>query len=275
LPEHHGNQLRRGWSAGERTVGTWCTVPHRAAVEVVAQAGFDWVIVDWQHGHFGAESLASMIDAAAFAGAVPLVRVPVNESWMIQKALDLGGYGVVVPLVNTAADARRAAEATRYPPRGVRSFGPVRASRAIGWEPGQADGEVVCIVQIETAEALRNAEAIAATPGVDALFVGPADLALSLRLPLGAPELDERVRPVLDAAARCGLPVGRHSDTAEEARAAFAREFRFVAVASDMELLGAACAEAVTASRGGDARGRPAYTDNLVRTLVSSAPPAP
>jgi 4-hydroxy-2-oxoheptanedioate aldolase len=168
--------LRASWRKGRETVGTWCSLPSPGAVETVAQSGFDWVVVDWQHGQFGGESLGIMIQVASLAGAVPLVRVPLNEPWLIQKALDLGAHGIIVPLVNTRAEAERAAAACRYPPLGVRSFGPIRAARTIGWEPDQANAEVVCIVQIETAESLENVEQIAATPGVDALFVGPADL---------------------------------------------------------------------------------------------------
>jgi 4-hydroxy-2-oxoheptanedioate aldolase len=268
------NPIRSQWSAGRASVGTWCSIPALGAVEAVAQAGFDWVIVDWQHGQFDGEALGLMIQTAALAGAAPLVRVPDNEPWMIQRALDLGACGVVVPLVNTAAQAEAAAAASRYPPVGRRSFGPIRASRAIGWEPARANDEIVCIVQIETREALDNVEAIAGTPGVDALFVGPADLALSLELELGAPELDALLAPVLTAGAARGLPVGRHCDTPSGARAAFDAGFLYVAVGGDTEFLGAAAAEAARSARAEPApRGR--YADNVVRLLVSSAPPAP
>jgi 4-hydroxy-2-oxoheptanedioate aldolase len=170
--------LRESWKEGRETVGTWCSLPSPGAVETVAQSGFDWVVIDWQHGQFGGDSLGIMIQVASLAGALPLVRVPLNDAGLIQKALDLGAHGVIVPLVNTRAEAERAAAACRYPPLGVRSFGPIRSSRAIGWEPRQANAEIVCIVQIETAESLDNMQEISATPGVDALFVGPADLAI-------------------------------------------------------------------------------------------------
>jgi 4-hydroxy-2-oxoheptanedioate aldolase len=270
-----GNPLRKAWLDGRQTVGTWCSIPHPACVEAVAQSGFDWVVVDWQHGHFSEESLGSMIQTATVAGATPLVRVPINEAWMIQKALDLGGVGVIVPLVNSAAEAEAAARASRYPPAGVRSFGPLRASRAIGWEPAAANDQVVCIVQIETAAALADVEAIAATPGVDALFVGPADLAISLGLELGAAELEDMLAPVHEAARRHGLPLGRHCDASEGARAGFAAGFSFIAVGGDSEFLGAAAAATATESRIAEGPGRPPFADNVSRLLVSSAPPAP
>jgi 4-hydroxy-2-oxoheptanedioate aldolase len=234
--------IRRWWREGRPTVGTWCGLPAPAAVEAVAQAGFDWVALDWQHGHFGDDQLGTMILVASHAGAVPLVRVPLNDPWLVQKALDLGAAGVIVPLVNTVAEAERAALACRYPPHGVRSFGPIRASRAVGWEPEVANREVVCIVQIETREALANVDAIAGVAGVDALFVGPADLAISLGLPLGSPELDQHLGPVFAAAATRSLPVGRHADTAAEARALYTAGYSFVAVGGDTEFLGAGAA---------------------------------
>ena len=266
--------LRRWWAAGQQTVGTWCSLPAPAAVEAVAQSGFDWVIIDWQHGHFGGESLGTMILVAAHAGAVPIVRVPLNEPWLIQKALDLGAHGVLVPLVNSVADARRAAAATRYPPRGVRSFGPIRASRSIGWEPETANREVVCIVQIETAEALAAVEQIAAVEGVDALFVGPADMAIALGLPLGAPELEKHLAPVRAAARERALPLGCHVDVPADAPALFASGYSFLAVGGDSEFLGAAAATAAVDARARPAPERGDVRDNVCRLLVSSAPPA-
>lgn len=267
--------LRRWWRDGQQTVGSWCSLPSPAAVEAVAQAGFDWVIVDWQHGHFGDDQLGTLILVAAHAGAVPLVRVPLNDPWLIQKALDLGAYGVIVPLVNSSADAERAASATRYPPRGTRSFGPIRASRAIGWEPEIANREVVCIVQIETRAGLDAVEEIAAVDGVDALFVGPADLALSLGLPLGSGELDDHLAPVQRAARERGLPLGRHVDAAPQARELFDAGYSFLAVGGDSEFLGAAAAQAASEARARPAPPRALHLDNVCRLLVSSAPPAP
>jgi 4-hydroxy-2-oxoheptanedioate aldolase len=266
--------LRRWWAAGDQTVGTWCSLPFPAAVEAVAQSGFDWVIVDWQHGHFGDDALGTMILVAAHAGAVPLVRVPLNEPWLIQKALDLGAHGVVVPLVNSVEEAQRAAAATRYPPRGVRSYSPIRTSRSIGWEPADANREVVCILQIETAESVAAVEGIASVDGVDALFVGPADTAISLGLPFGAPELEDHLAPVVEAARARGLPLGRHADTAARGHALLAAGYSFVAVGGDTEFLGEAAARAVADARTGAAPQRGDIRDDVCRLLVSSAPPA-
>ena len=274
MPEATGtNPLRVLWTAGHDAVGTWCGLPAVAAAEVLARSGFEWVCVDWQHGLFGAESLSPLVAAVSSGGAVPVVRVPLNEPWMIQKALDLGAFGVMVPLVNDRADAERAAAACRYPPAGVRSYGPVQASALIGVEPEAANREVVCMVQIETREALERVAEIAATPGVDALFVGPADLALSLGVPLGSPDVDATLGAVLDAAREAGIPVGRHLDTPAQARAAFEAGFAFVALGSDLEFLAAAAVETASAARRQPPPARPSAAAAASRILVSSSPP--
>ncbi len=272
--QHSGNPLKAAWKANRQTIGTWCSLPALGAVEIVAQAGFDWVIIDWQHGQFDGESLGLMVQTAAFANTVPLVRVPLNEPWMIQKALDLGAFGVIVPLVNTAEEAAAAVSACRYPPLGNRSFGPIRAARVIGWEPAQANAEVACIVQIETVEGLKNAAAIAAVPGVDGIFAGPADLAISMGLPLGDPQVDASLAPVLAAGIASGIAIGRNCNVAADARLAFAAGFSFVGVGGDTEFLGQAASQAARESlpEGAD---RGTYTDNVIRMLVSSAPDAP
>jgi 4-hydroxy-2-oxoheptanedioate aldolase len=157
----------------------------------------------------------------------------------------------------------------------VRSFGPIRAARSIGWEPAAANREVVCIVQIETAEALGAVEGIAAVDGIDALFVGPADMAISLGLPLGAAELEGHLEPVFSVARERGLALGRHADTAADARKLFAAGYSFLAVGGDTEFLGAAAAQAAADARAGAAPARADFPDNACRLLVSSAPPAP
>jgi len=272
--QHGGNPLRAAWAANRQTIGTWCSLPALGAVEVVSQSGFDWVIIDWQHGQFDVESLGLMIQTAAMAGTVPLARVPINEPWMIQKVFDLGAFGVIVPLVDTAEQAAAAVAACRYPPYGNRSFGPIRTARVIGWEPAQANAEVLCIVQVETKESLANVEAIAAVPGVDGIFVGPADLAISMGVPFGDPQVDASLSAVLAAGAANGVTIGRNCDAPSDARAAFAAGFSFVGVGGDTEFLGLAASTAARESLpvGAD-RGH--YPDNVIRAVVSSAPDAP
>src|SRR5215207_10499160 len=160
------------------------TVPGSIGAEILAGAGVDYVCVDQQHGVIDYDSMVPMFQAIRAEGAAPITRVLSNDPFLIMKALDAGSWGVIVPLVNSAEDAARAASACRYPPQGIRSFGPVRAAGVIGSrDPEKLGGEVLCLVMVETREALERVDEIAATPGVDGIYIGPADLALSLGLP--------------------------------------------------------------------------------------------
>ncbi len=139
--------------------------------------------VDQQHGVVDYASMVPMLQAIGAAGAAPITRVLSKDPYEIMKVLDAGALGVIVPLIDNAAEAERAVAACRYPPRGNRSYGPVRASHVIGSrDPEELAGEVLCIVMVETREGLERVEEIAATPGLDGIYVGPADLALSLGL---------------------------------------------------------------------------------------------
>lgn len=158
------------------TFGTWLALASSHSAEVMGRARFDWVILDTQHGGLSEALLLPMLQALDLTETPALVRVPWRDPALIMRALDLGAAGVVVPLVNTAADAEEAVKAARYPPRGMRSFGPVRSFYSVQDE----SEDPLCIAMIETAEALGNLEEIAATPGLDGLLVGPVDLALSL-----------------------------------------------------------------------------------------------
>jgi len=209
-PARPDRSLLARWKAGDVTLGAWCMMPGALGVEIVAGQGFDWVVIDMQHGCMGYDDALAMIRAADGAGACPVVRVTVNEPGLIGRALDSGALGIIVPMVNCAADARRAVDACLYPPLGVRSLGPVRVALRDGPEYSlAANGRIAVIPMIETADALANVDEIAATPGVSALFVGPFDLSLSLGLPPGdndgSPEFDDALRRVLSACGQFGL----------------------------------------------------------------------
>jgi 4-hydroxy-2-oxoheptanedioate aldolase len=265
------NPLSALWARGEGAVGGWCELPSLATTEIMSQAGYDWVCIDWQHGLFGFEHLAGMIQIASTSGAVPVVRVPANEPWLIQKTLDLGAYGVMVPLVNTASDATKAASACRYAPLGVRSYGPVRSADLITTDPSTSNQNVLCIVQIETREAVDNVDEIAAVSGVDALFVGPYDLSLSLGLPLGSPDIDRQLDRVFAASRAQRIPVGRHCDTPADARTAFDSGYALVAVGSDRELLAEGAVRTARAARQAAVR-RAMPPGGACRIIVSSQP---
>ena len=165
----------------------------------MARSGFEWVCIDQQHGMVNPDALVPMIQALSITGTPVFVRVAWNDPAVIMRALDSGAQGVIVPLVNTAEDAERAVDAARYPPRGGRSWGPARPLHEIaGYTPEVGDRRTIVTVQIETVEAVENLDAILAVPGVDGVFVGPSDLALTAGwLPTLTPSVDEHRAMIL------------------------------------------------------------------------------
>lgn len=242
------NPLRSSLAAGETVVGAFCGIPDPAAAELVAAAGFDYVCVDMQHGLVDFGILPSMLAAIGGRGSIPLVRVPVNEPWMIMKAADAGALGIVTPLVNTADEAARAVAACRYPPIGNRSFGPVRASLVVeSREPRELD-DIVCIVMTETVEALRNIGEITATPGVDVVYVGPVDLALALGLPPGytrpEPEHADAIERIVQVSQAAGVWSGIQCDSGAAAARWQRLGFQMTTIGSDHAWLRAASSAA-------------------------------
>jgi 4-hydroxy-2-oxoheptanedioate aldolase len=192
------------WKAGEVTFGAWCMMPGALGIEILRGVGFDWLTIDMQHGCMDYEGVLDMIRAADIAGICPIVRVPANEASIIGRVLDAGALGIIVPMINTAEDARHAVEACLYPPLGRRSLGPVRVSTRDGRGYSQtANARIAVIPMIETAEALANVDQIVAVPGVSAAFVGPFDLSLALGLPPGdndgEPLFDDAIQKIVSA----------------------------------------------------------------------------
>ena len=160
----------------------WLSVSHGFTAEVMARQGFDTLCVDMQHGTTDMNDVWPMLQAISQTDTVPVVRVPWNDPATIMKALDLGAYGIIVPLINTAEDAAKAVAACRYPPVGMRSSGPVRAVHYGGADyVAKANDEIVIMAMIETKEGLANLDAICATPGLDAVYIGPSDLLVRAR----------------------------------------------------------------------------------------------
>jgi 4-hydroxy-2-oxoheptanedioate aldolase len=235
--------LKSRWAAGETTLGAWCMIPGAFSAEAVARNGFDWVLVDMQHGAMDYETALAMIRAIDLTPAVPLVRAPWNEPGIIGRLLDAGALGVVIPMIETPEDARRAVEACLYPPSGRRSFGPIR----VGMRDGPAyfataNDRVAVIPMIETAEALASVEAIAAVPGVDALFVGPFDLSIALGLPPGDNDgklaFDNAIARISAAARAAGIATAVLSNT-RIAPLRIAQGFQMISVTTDITALAA------------------------------------
>lgn len=236
------NRLKRLWSEGQPALGGWLTIPSSFSAELFGNAGFDWVCVDMQHGLIDYQVGVTMLQALSTSETVPIVRVPWNEPGIIMKSLDAGGYGVIVPMVNSKAEAEAAVGACRYAPDGFRSYGPVRAAVYGGRDySAKANEEMLCIVMIETREAVQNVDEILSVPGVDVAYIGPADLSVSLGLPPASYHEEaayaEAVQKVVDACSRHGVIAGFHGGNPTNARARIEQGFRFVEVASDAEAM--------------------------------------
>jgi 4-hydroxy-2-oxoheptanedioate aldolase len=247
------NRMKQAWAEGRPAFGFWSTIPDPFVVGLVADQDLDYVVVDRQHGLIDHASMISMIRTAGDAGVAPVVRVPQNEPWMIMHALDAGALGVIVPLVNDAAEAARAVSACRFPPEGTRSYGPIRASGVVGSkDPADLGNEVVCVVQVETREGLENVEEIAATTGLDAIFIGPADLALGLGLPVGtgAPEHAEAIERILAACRKHDVAAGLYGTSGALAGEYVGQGFSMVNVGVDYLLLTDAVRREVVEARG-------------------------
>jgi 4-hydroxy-2-oxoheptanedioate aldolase len=212
---HH--QLR---TAAEQDValGAWIFLREPLLAEAASKAGYDYVCVDLQHGLVGFEDLSAHLQAIALGSAAPVVRVPWNEPWMIGRALDAGALGVIVPMVNTAEEAARAVAACRYAPQGERSIGPIGAMTRHQGYFRAANTDVMCIVMIETEQAVANIDDILAVPGIDAVYIGPADLSLTLGLAPMSDQSDQRFHDALGtvvaACERHGVIPGVHANPA-------------------------------------------------------------
>ncbi|MFL5091265.1 MAG: HpcH/HpaI aldolase family protein [Xanthobacteraceae bacterium] len=237
--------LARRLRAGEIVHTGWCGLGVPIVAELIARAGFPAVTLDQQHGLYTMDTSAAGIAAVHMAGAAPVVRVPLGDFAVASRVLDFGAQGVIAPMINTAEDARLFVAAAKFPPLGERSSGPLRALMLTGMEitdyVAQANDATVTFAMIETREALRNLDAILATPGIDAVFIGPSDLSLALSdgktLDPHSREVDAAVNDIGAAAKNAGKIAGAYTANAPRANELAARGFRFLAVASDTAVL--------------------------------------
>lgn len=232
------NTALKAWRNGSQTVGCWLSLPSPYAAEALSKLEFDWVCIDLQHGLIDYPDLTHLLPAISASDATPLVRVPWNEPYEIMKALDAGAYGVIVPMVNNRDEAAVAVAACKYPPDGNRSFGPIRAALYGGrGYAREANGHIATIVMIETQEGLDNVEEIVSTPGLDAVYIGPTDLALSLGLPAVGdtdhPVHAAAVARIHEACQRAGIATGIHTSSVEYSRKYLAAGFNMVTLGSD------------------------------------------
>lgn len=238
----HDNPLRARFERGDAVLNGWLTLPSAVSAEAMAHAGFDSVTVDLQHGPIGFDTALAMLQAISGAPAVPLVRAPWNDPAAIMRLLDAGAWGVICPMVNSREECERFVAACRYPPQGGRSWGPTRAALALdGYDPEAANRGVLAFAMVETAAALEQLDAIVATPGLDGVYVGPADMTYSLG---GGAGVDFDWPPLADAVARIeaacrarGLVAGVHTGRPADAERLLAAGYRLVTVDSDLAYL--------------------------------------
>ena len=240
--------LRSALRAGGPVIGLWAVIPSSLTAELCAASGAAYVVVDQQHGALAPAELLAMLQAIDAGGSAPLVRVARNDPFWIGQALDLGAAGVIVPMVDDAAAAAQAVSACRYAPDGERSFGALRGG-------GPAADPPLCLTMIETRTGLANAAAIAATPALDGVYVGPSDLSLSLGLPaaghFGHQPVIDAIATVRAACAAAGVICGVHCTTAADAARWAGEGVAMVTAGSDMSHLAAGLASALATARGG------------------------
>jgi 4-hydroxy-2-oxoheptanedioate aldolase len=238
------------------TLGAWCGIPSPFTAELMGRSGFDWVCFDMQHGLIGYDVLVPMLQALAQTGAKPVVRVPWNAPDHIMKALDAGAVGIVVPMINNAAEAEQAVSWAKYPPRGTRSWGPTRASFLLDdYNAERANRHTSLIAMIETPEGVRNMDAIMQVDGVDAVYVGPSDLGLGhgLEPNQAPPEGSENERLILEIAEGCRrnhVVAGIHTGDVGTAQRWIDAGYRMITAGSDGAMLRGEATARVKALRG-------------------------
>jgi 2-dehydro-3-deoxyglucarate aldolase/4-hydroxy-2-oxoheptanedioate aldolase len=238
---------------GDAFIGAFICLPSPESAEIFAELGYDWLIIDTEHGPYDVLTAQRMLQAVG-SRCPCVVRVPSNEDAWIKKALDIGPAGVLVPLVNTAEIAARVVRACRYAPEGVRGMGGARAHRyGIGFQEyvAQANQKIAAIVQAEHIEAVQNIEAIVRVPGIDAVFVGPYDLSASMGKPgqINDSEVQAAIGRVCQAALNAGVKLGIYCPDAASARACLRQGYTLIGLSTDLNYLIAAAAAAISTAR--------------------------
>lgn len=256
------NTLKEIWKDGGAVINGWCSIPSSFSAEIMSHQGFDSITIDMQHGLVDYQVAVTMLQAISTTSVIPLTRVPWRDPAWVMKILDAGSYGVICPMINTPEEAESLVQACKYPPRGIRSFGPIRAKYYAG---GTAHGggdyhhfandETLVIPQIETREAIKNLNEILQVPGIDAIYIGPSDLSMAFdkepRKGQTDPEVVEAKQTILAAAKRHGIPAGIHTNSADVAIEMIRQGFQLTSLQSDDRFLMSRAKEEVGAVRNG------------------------
>ncbi|MBI4588323.1 MAG: hypothetical protein HY725_05755 [Candidatus Rokubacteria bacterium] len=249
------NPVKRSLKAGRPTCGAWLHLCSPLSAEIMADAGFDWLLIDMEHGHGDYQTLLSQLQAIQGSRAVPVVRVQWNDPAVVKRVLDLGAYGVMIPWVSSPDECASAVRACKYPPAGIRGMAGSHRAAGFGrltadyWR--RANDEVLVVIQVETAGAVREIDAVLGVPGVDVAFVGPVDLAAALGH-VGDPrhpEVQEAIQKIEAAAGRAGVALGTISRSWDEAQALYGRGYQMVTLGSYAILLAQVAGDLVKSYR--------------------------
>ena len=238
------NKLKELFEAGKPIINSWLAVPSSFSAEVMANQGWDSLTIDMQHGLIDYPNAVNMLQAISSTQTTPMARVNWNEPGQIMKILDAGCYGVICPMVSNRKEAENFVQACQYPPKGYRSFGPIRASIYGGADyANHADQEILKLAMIETKEALEKLDEILDTPNLDGIYIGPADLSLSVGEEPGFDKPEntkayKEILRILEAAKKRNLLAGLHNGTAEYAQKMIEKGFNLVTVGSDSRYIG-------------------------------------
>lgn len=253
------NALKTSWNDDKATLGLWLGSPDPIGAETLGSLDFDYICADLQHGLIDYGTTLPLLQAIRHSKATPIARAPWNEPGIIGKLLDAGSMGIIIPMVNTPEEAEQAVRSCRYAPRGARSFGPARAAAVLGANyASEANEKIACIPMIETAEAIGNLDAILDVEGIDAVYIGPADLSISLGLPPGsdneAQSFVDAVDAVLAGCAKRGIAAGIHS-VPDVANKRLDQGFKMVTIVSDGAALATGARAAIKQVRSGGGSG--------------------
>lgn len=237
------NPIKQALARGDLQLGIWLALNHPGVAEMAAQAGYDWLLIDAEHGPADFGDILAQLRAISGTGAEAVVRVPMGEDWMLKRVLDMGVRTVLVPMVNSAQQARAVSAACRYGPKGTRGMG-AALTRASGYGANksysaQADEGICLLVQVESRAALDDLEAIATTEGVDAVFIGPADLAADMGYPgnLQAEEVQEAIAKAYKVLRTLGVPSGTVVFDTSQVSHQVAQGVQFLGIGGDAVLM--------------------------------------
>jgi 2-keto-3-deoxy-L-rhamnonate aldolase RhmA len=248
------NKLLSLVQAGRPAIGSWIGFADPYSVELMSDLGFDWLLIDTEHFPIDRQNLRTILMATKGSDTTPVVRLSSNSVDHFQTALDLGAQGLVVPMVNSRADAVRAVEGCRYPPEGRRGFAPTRASRyfqKLEEYVEKAKSEIALIVQIETPQAVDSIEEILTVPGIDGIFIGPSDLAsfMSLAARITHPDVTALIDKLVDRACAHSKPYGLPSWSPEECMSYVERGARLMTIGSDLSFMAGAGRKTLSGTR--------------------------